>query len=109
MICASEQSVIVDKKVYKAVKDEFIARGCHFLTKTELDKVRKTILINGSLNAKIVGQSAYTIAKLAGVMYHVRPKFSSERLLLLTYLKNLHTKSFHLFLQCTNQTISTMQ
>uniref|UniRef100_UPI003FEDB582 bifunctional acetaldehyde-CoA/alcohol dehydrogenase n=1 Tax=Lachnospira sp. TaxID=2049031 RepID=UPI003FEDB582 len=67
MICASEQSVIVDKKVYKAVKDEFIARGCHFLTKTELDKVRKTILINSSLNAKIVGQSAYTIAKLAGV------------------------------------------
>ena len=67
MICASEQSVIVDKKVYKAVKDEFIARGCHFLTKTELDKVRKTILINGSLNAKIVGQSAYNIAKLAGV------------------------------------------
>ena len=67
MICASEQSVIVDKKVYKAVKDEFIARGCHFLTKAELDKVRKTILINGSLNAKIVGQSAYTIAKLAGV------------------------------------------
>ena len=67
MNCASEQSVIVDKKVYKAVKDEFIARGCHFLTKTELDKVRKTILINGSLNAKIVGQSAYTIAKLAGV------------------------------------------
>ena len=67
MICASEQSVIVDKKIYKAVKDEFIARGCHFLTKTELDKVRKTILINGSLNAKIVGQSAYTIAKLAGV------------------------------------------
>ena len=67
MICASEQSFIVDKKVYKAVKDEFIARGCHFLTKTELDKVRKTILINGSLNAKIVGQSAYTIAKLAGV------------------------------------------
>ena len=67
MICASEQSIIVDKKVYKAVKDEFIARGCHFLTKTELDKVRKTILINGSLNAKIVGQSAYTIAKLAGV------------------------------------------
>ncbi len=67
MICASEQSAIVDKKVYKAVKDEFIARGCHFLTKTELDKVRKTILINGSLNAKIVGQSAYTIAKLAGV------------------------------------------
>lgn len=67
MICASEQSVIVDTKLYKQVKDEFTARGCHFLTKTEIDKVRKTILINGSLNAKIVGQSAYNIAKLAGV------------------------------------------
>ena len=67
MICASEQSVIVDTKVYKQVKDEFTARGCHFLTKTELDKVRKTIIINGSLNAKIVGQSAHTIGKLAGI------------------------------------------
>ena len=67
MICASEQSVIVDTKVYKQVKDEFTARGCYFLTKTELDKVRKTIIINGSLNAKIVGQSAYTIGKLAGI------------------------------------------
>ena len=67
MICASEQSVIVDTKVYKQVKDEFTARGCPFLTKTELDKVRKTIIINGSLNAKIVGQSAYTIGKLAGI------------------------------------------
>ena len=67
MICASEQSVIVDTKVYKQVKDEFTARGCHFLTKTELDKVRKTIIINGSLNAKIGGQSAYTIGKLAGI------------------------------------------
>ena len=67
MICASEQSVIVDKKVYKAVKEEFTKRGCHFLTKSELDKVRKTILINGSLNAKIVGQSAYNIGKLSGI------------------------------------------
>ena len=67
MLCASEQSVIVDTKVYKQVKDEFTARGCHFLTKTELDKVRKTIIINGSLNAKIVGQGAYTIGKLAGI------------------------------------------
>jgi acetaldehyde dehydrogenase/alcohol dehydrogenase len=67
MICASEQSVIVDTKLYKAVKDEFTARGCHFLTKTEIDKVRKTILINGSLNAKIVGQSAYNIGKLSGI------------------------------------------
>ena len=67
MICASEQSVTVLEKVYKQVKDEFIYRGCYFLKPDELDKVRKTILINGSLNAKIVGQSAYTIASLAGV------------------------------------------
>lgn len=67
MICASEQSVTVLKGVYKAVKKEFKDRGCYFLKSDELDKVRKTILINGALNAKIVGQSAYTIAKLAGV------------------------------------------
>ena len=67
MICASEQSVIVADKIYDKVKHEFTARGCHFLEGEELDKVRKTIIINGSLNAKIVGQSAYKIATLAGV------------------------------------------
>ncbi len=67
MICASEQSVIVIDKLYNKVKKEFEARGCYFLKDKELDKVRKTIIINGSLNAKIVGQSAYTIAKLAKV------------------------------------------
>ena len=67
MICASEQSVIVLDKVYNAVKKEFAYRGCHILKEDELEKVRKTIIINGSLNAKIVGQSAYKIAKLAGV------------------------------------------
>ncbi|MBO4346067.1 MAG: bifunctional acetaldehyde-CoA/alcohol dehydrogenase, partial [Lachnospiraceae bacterium] len=67
MICASEQSCIVDTKVYTAVKKEFKDRGCYFLKKDELDKVRKTILINGALNAKIVGQSAFKIAELAGV------------------------------------------
>ncbi len=67
MICASEQSVIVADSLYKQVKDEFIARGCHILSKDEIKKVRKTILINGSLNAKIVGQSAYNIGKLAGI------------------------------------------
>ena len=67
MICASEQSVIVDSSIYKQVKEEFTKRGCHFLSKTELDKVRKTIIINGSLNAKIVGQSAYNIGKLSGI------------------------------------------
>ncbi len=67
MICASEQSVIVAAKLYDKVKKEFEARGCYFLKDGEIDKVRKTIIINGSLNAKIVGQSAYNIAKLAGV------------------------------------------
>ena len=67
MICASEQSVTVLEKVYQAVKDEFQYRGCYFLKKDELDKVRKTILINGALNAKIVGQKAATIAEMAGV------------------------------------------
>ena len=67
MICASEQSVIVEKKIYAKVKKEFKARGCYFLKDDELDKVRKTIIINGSLNAKIVGQKPVTIAALAGV------------------------------------------
>lgn len=67
MICASEQSVTVLESVYKEVKKEFELRGCYILKKDEIDKVRKTIIINGALNAKIVGQSAYTIAKLAGV------------------------------------------
>jgi len=67
MICASEQSVIVADKIYNKVKKEFQSRGCYFLKEDELDKVRKTIIINGSLNAKIVGQSAYKIAKLSGV------------------------------------------
>ena len=67
MICASEQSVIVLDKIYKTVKKEFEARGCYFLNDEETEKVRKTIIINGALNAKIVGQKAVTIAALAGV------------------------------------------
>ena len=67
MICASEQSTIVDKTIYKEVRKEFEYRGCYFLKKDELDKVRKTIIINGALNAKIVGQKPVTIAALAGV------------------------------------------
>ena len=67
MICASEQSVIVLDKVYDKVKKEFKARGCYFLNAEETEKVRKTILINGALNARIVGQKAAKIAALAGV------------------------------------------
>jgi len=67
MICASEQSVIIDKSIYDKAKAEFVKRGCYILNEEEKEKVRKTIIINGALNAKIVGQSAHTIAKLAGV------------------------------------------
>ncbi len=67
MICASEQSVIVMENIYGAVKEEFAARGCYFLTPAETEKVRKTIIINGALNAKIVGQKAAKIAELSGV------------------------------------------
>ena len=67
MICASEQSVIVLDDVYERVRAEFAARGCYFLSGDETDRVRRTILINGSLNARIVGQSACTIAEMAGV------------------------------------------
>lgn len=66
MICASEQSVIVLDKVYEQAKKEFKDRGCYFLNDEQTEKVRKTILINGALNAKIVGQKPVTIAKLAG-------------------------------------------
>ena len=67
MICASEQSVIVSDKIYDKVKDEFVKRGCYILNPEETEKVRKTIIINGALNAKIVGQKAHKIAELAGV------------------------------------------
>ena len=67
MICASEQSVIVLNGIYEKVKEEFMQRGCYILNPEELEKVRKTIIINGSLNAKIVGQKAHTIAKLADI------------------------------------------
>ena len=67
MICASEQSVVVLDSVYEEVRAEFVRRGCYILAEDEIQKVRDTILVNGALNAKIVGQSAHTIAQLAGV------------------------------------------
>ena len=66
MICATEQTVIADKTIYNDVKKEFIKRGCYFLNNEEADKIRSTMLINGALNAKIVGQRPVTIAKMAG-------------------------------------------
>lgn len=94
MICASEQSVTVLEKVYEETKKEFAKRGCYFLKGDEIEKVRKTIVINGALNAKIVGQTAHTIAKLAGVdvpvwtkiligeveSVHIEEEFAHEKL-----------------------------
>ena len=67
MICASEQSVIVMNEVYDEFKAELVKRGAYILKDNEIDNVRKTILINGSLNAKIVGQKATKIAEMSGI------------------------------------------
>ena len=67
MICASEQSVIVLDSIYDKVRNEFLKRNCYILNPEETEKVRKTIIINGALNAKIVGQKATRIAELAGI------------------------------------------
>ncbi|MCL2228962.1 MAG: bifunctional acetaldehyde-CoA/alcohol dehydrogenase, partial [Firmicutes bacterium] len=67
VVCASEQAIIIDEAIYAEVKKEFTYQGCYFLTPDETEKVRKTIVVNGGLNAKIVGQSAETIAGLAGI------------------------------------------
>jgi acetaldehyde dehydrogenase/alcohol dehydrogenase len=74
MICASEQSVIALNSIYDRVKNEFLRRGCYFLNDEETEKVRKTIIVNGSLNAKIVGQRASAIAALAGITVPVSAK-----------------------------------
>ncbi|MDE6706815.1 MAG: bifunctional acetaldehyde-CoA/alcohol dehydrogenase [Oscillospiraceae bacterium] len=66
MICATEQTIIAHQDIYDAVKAELIRRGAYFLNPEEADKLRNTMLINGALNAKIVGQKPYKIAELAG-------------------------------------------
>ena len=106
MICASEQSVIVLDKVYDQVKKEFASRGCYFLNDTEIEKVRKTILINGALNAKIVGQKAAKIAELAGVTVPEGTKILIGEVESVDLSKSLRTRSFLPFLQCTEQRIS---
>ena len=91
MICASEQSVIVLDSIYDKVKKEFKARGCYFLNPEETEKVRKTIIINGALNAKIVGQKAHTIAELAGVKV---PETTKAHEKLSPVLAMYHAKNF---------------
>ncbi|HAX80889.1 MAG TPA: bifunctional acetaldehyde-CoA/alcohol dehydrogenase [Cyanobacteria bacterium UBA11372] len=67
MICASEQSVIVVDDVYEEVKQEFITRGAYFVTAEEREKLGNQIIVNGHLNAEIVGQPVQKLAKLAGI------------------------------------------
>ena len=106
MICASEQSVTVLSDIYDEVRDEFEYRGCYFLKGDEIEKVRKTILINGALNAKIVGQSAYKIAAMAGVEVPETPRSSSARSRPSIFPKNSHMKNSHRSLPCTGLTAS---
>ena len=67
VICASEQSAIILDSIYDKVKKEFEERGSYLIKKDELDKMRKAIFVNGSINSEIVGQSAYKIASMAGI------------------------------------------
>ena len=67
VVCASEQAAIVVSEVYDEVKARFASHKAHVLSKTDADKVRKVLLIDGNLNAKIVGQPAPAIAEMAGV------------------------------------------
>lgn len=103
MICASEQSVIVHQNIYDAVKAEFAERGCYFLDPEETEKVRKTIIINGSLNAKIVGQPAAKIAALAGVTVPTGTKSLLVRLKAWISARNSLMRSFLPSLQCIRQ------
>ena len=66
MICATEQTIIAEESIYDEVKAEFARRGCYFLNDEEADKIRNTMMINGALNAAVVGQRPVTIAKMAG-------------------------------------------
>lgn len=105
MICASEQSVIVLDKVYDAVKNEFADRGCYFLNPEETEKVRKTILINGALNAKIVGQKAATIASLSGVTVPEGTKILIGEVESVDLSEEFAHENFRPYLQCTARRI----
>ena len=107
MICASEQSVTVLDGIYDEVRAEFERRGCHFLKGDELDKVRHTILINGALNAKIVGQSAHTIAQLAGVDVPEETKILIGEVESVELPKNLRMRNAPRCWRCTTRRIST--
>ena len=74
MICASEQSVLVDENIYDEVKAEFVRRNCYFMNEEEKNKVRDIMFVNNALNAGIVGKTAETIAEMAGIKVPVGTK-----------------------------------
>ena len=74
MICASEQSVVIVKDIYEDVKAEFLKRGAYILNSKEKEKLAGVIMVDGHLNAAIVGQSAYKIAEMAGIKVNEETK-----------------------------------
>ncbi|HRX15125.1 MAG TPA: bifunctional acetaldehyde-CoA/alcohol dehydrogenase [Spirochaetota bacterium] len=74
VICASEQAIVVHEKIYDDFKKELTKQGAYVLNKKERNLVASTIIIDGRLNAKIVGQSAYTIAEIAGIQVDKKTK-----------------------------------
>ena len=67
VICASEQAIIVPKKIYAQVKAEMQTQGCYFLSEQEREKLGAFMFKDGVLNAQIVGQTAKRIAELCGI------------------------------------------
>ena len=67
-ICASEQSVVTEACIKDQVVREFETQGGYFLSEEESEKVGRFIMrANGTMNPKIVGRSAQTIAEMAGI------------------------------------------
>ena len=70
VVCASEQAVVIVDEIYDVVKERFASHGGYVLNAAETAAMQDVILKNGGLNADIVGQSAATIAKMAGIEVH---------------------------------------
>ncbi len=69
MICASEQAVIVDREIADQVIDIFKENECYFLNSIETEQLTAAVITEDSrrVMAKIVGQTAVDIAKMAGI------------------------------------------
>ena len=68
MVCASEQSVIVERCCEARVREEFRKQGCYFLNTEEAGRVARLLLRpDGTINPKVVGRTACAVARMAGV------------------------------------------